>query len=76
MGALTNKAVVAIQIAIAMSSLLLFIVLAVVCRYTAAQGDCFPSPPSSLVTGTNKAGVIPYIRATSGGTVHYVRTVQ
>ena len=60
-----------IQIADTMSSLLLFIVLAVVCRYTAAQGGCFPSPSSSLVTGVDKTGVIPDIRASPGGTVQY-----
>ena len=60
-----------IQIANTMSSLLLFVVLAVVCRYTAAQGGCFQSPPSSLVTGEGKTGVIPDIRAHPGGTVQY-----
>ena len=54
----------------AMSSLLqLVIVLAIVCRHTAAQGGCIPSPPSSLITGTDKTGVIPTLRAPPGGTV-------
>ena len=44
--------------------------LAVVCRHcTAPEGGCTPSPPSSLIPGADKTGVIPDIRANARGTV-------
>ena len=55
-----------------MSSLLsaVIVVLAVVCRHcTAPEGGCTPSPPSSLIPGADKTGVIPDIRANARGTV-------
>ena len=52
--------------------LIVFMVLSYTTLPSKANG-CSPFIPSSLVTGTGKTGVIPYIRANSGG---WYSTVQ
>ena len=52
--------------------MMLLLILVVVVSYTtlpSKANGCTPFIPSSLVTGKNKNGVIPNIRANSGGIV-------
>ena len=53
--------------------LIAILLVCTACTYTvtAAQGGCDNLPtPSGLINGSNKDGVIPVVRASSGGTIH------
>ena len=52
--------------------LIAILLVCTACTYTVtAQGGCNTLPTSNgLIAGNNKDGVIPYVRASPGGTVH------